>query len=289
MITNKKGLPQIVVDACNNDQYSAGKSDYSATTLLKPAMQVYLERKHPGEGEIDASDMLFAMYGTAVHKVIELAATEDDLIEERFFGIVNGKIISAQIDHYRDGVVSDWKLTGVYKIKKALEGDVEEWEQQLNIQAYLMTEAGHEVKELRIGAMARDWSKRDSLKEENYPSQIEYIKLKLWTRDEQIEFIEKRIDAMELRDAVSGAPEPCTSAERWQNPPSYALMKEGGKRAVRVLYDAQEAEEMLKEKGDGHYMVTREAPNTRCEGYCQVNKFCKFYQDTYAIDDNPFK
>lgn len=297
-ITNRKNLPQIIVDAVSNDPYDDAGSDYSATTLIKPAYMVNLEKKH-GVAERDVADMLWAMYGTAVHTIIERAAQPEDLVEERFFDTVMDKKISAQIDHFRDGVITDFKLTGAYKVKKALAGhDTKEWEQQLNIQAYLMQQNGYRIEKVQIMAMVRDWSKskwseHSYQHEEGYPDQIEILEMPLWSIRQQKEFIEGRLMDLER-------PQPCTRAERWQDEPKYAFKKKGAGRALKVGSSEQEVVNYAISKGYGQivnefgqkdvkfvpspgYMIeTRESPNRRCLDYCSVNNHCEFYKSTYA-------
>ena len=304
--TNRKGLPDIIVRAVTNDPYNAGKkTDYSATTLIRPAYQVMLQREHADEIVEDVADRLWSMYGSAVHHIIERGEESEDLVEERFYATVADKVISAQIDHYglTTRAISDWKLTGAYKVKKAIqEHDYEDWEQQLNIQAYLMQVNGYEVQKLFIGAMCRDWSKYDFEHEKGYPDQIEYIELPLWTMEEQESFIEQRIAAM-------SACKPCTRAERWQDLPTYALMKEGGKRALKVEKTREamweyainkdpsialwrlDGELWDAEGGDTGFRIIERIPkNRRCEGYCNVAKFCDYYKATYlSTEEMPFK
>ena len=291
-ITNRKNLPQIIVDAVANDPYDAGDTDYSATTLISPAYQVMLRAKHKEALEEDVADRLWAMYGSAIHTIIERAAGPDDIVEKRYFSTMADKKISAQIDHYRDGHITDWKLTAAYKIKRALAGDIREWEEQLNIQAFLMVRNGLQITSLHVGAMCRDWSKQKYGKEDGYPDQIEFIDIKLWDGNQQLDFIHERIDAMQQA-------KPCTQAERWQDDPTYALIKEGAARAVKVeksvtalaIYCA--GKQLYDNEGmllDGYSMETREAPNRRCEFYCNVNKFCDYYKSKYMVaEDLPFK
>ncbi len=302
--TNRKNLPEIIVRAVTNDPYTKGDSDYSATQLIKPAHQNRLQEQHADDVVEDVADRLWSIYGSAHHYILEQAADGSDLVEKRFFSTISGKRISAQIDHYKDGIISDWKLTSAYKVKKAItEQDYEDWEQQLNIQAYLMESDGYDVKGLRIGAMVRDWTPYSFKTEQGYPDQIEYIEIPLWPIHERLAFIIKRIEAME-------SPEPCTRVERWQPDPDFAVMKTGGTRALKVeksFIDAfmycemkrwietpdqpptcvEDLNDMLH---DGHEIIERTGPNRRCENYCNVKDFCKFYQDTYAKpSDLPFK
>lgn len=298
--TNRKNLPQIICDAVANDPYHAGDTDFSATTLIKPSYQVFLQAQHKDEITEDVADRLWAMYGNATHTIIERGASDNDMIEKRFYATIMDKKISAQIDHYRNHNITDWKLTAAYKVKKAMWGDHQDWSEQLNIQAYLMEQNGHPVEKLFIGAMCRDWSKQKWMTEEGYPDQIEYIEIPIWSERQQLAFIEQRIQAM-LN------PEPCTRQERWQDPDTFAVMKHGVTRALKVEKSKDAAFQYCCDKrwividldddsresislDDDHYIDTREAPNKRCEFYCNVAEFCDYYKAKYMVaEDLPFK
>lgn len=297
-LTNRKNLPDIIARAVANDPYDPGETtDYSVTTLLKPAHQVMLERQHQDEITEDVADRLWAMYGSAIHYIIERAENENDLIEERFYAEIDGKVISAQIDHYGldTCAITDWKLTSAYKVKKALAGGDHDWEAQLNVQRHLMLLRGYRVDSLHIGAMVRDWSAWSWKTEEGYPDQIEYIEIPMWPDEKTVQYIKNRIVAMEN-------PELCTREERWQPEPDYAVIKKGGSRPAKVESTFDAAATYAANKGwggldaDGKFLSTdyeiieREGPNRRCEGYCSVAPFCEFYKANYmAAEDLPFK
>lgn len=75
-ITNAEGLPQIVVDALKYDTYKVAGS-ISCTTLIDAVQIRQLKKKHYHEITTDASEMLFALLGTAVHNVLERAHISD--------------------------------------------------------------------------------------------------------------------------------------------------------------------------------------------------------------------
>lgn len=287
--TNRKNLPQIIVDAVTNDPYTSGDSDYTASTLIKPAYQVKLQKEHGDEVVEDVADRLWSLYGRAVHHIVESAeVAERDDVETRYFADVNGYKISAQIDHryIMNNNLTDWKLTAAYKIQKALEVTDKDWEAQLNIQAYLLQRNGIEVNDLYIGALCRDWRKFDYLTKAGYPDQIEYIQIPKWSLSEQHDYICSRIAAMlEAK--------PCTPEERWQDPPTFAVMKKGGVRAAKVENTEAEAMQFLVDKGwslDDYEIQERTTPNRRCEFYCNVCQWCDFYKENYmAAEDLPLK
>jgi len=55
-------------------------------------------------------------------------------------------------------------------------------------------------------------------------------------------------------------------------------MKDGNKRATSVHATEAEAQEALKAVKGKAEVVTRPGERTRCETFCQVNKFCTQYQ-----------
>jgi hypothetical protein len=64
----------------------------------------------------------------------------------------------------------------------------------------------------------------------------------------------------------------------WEKKTTYAVMKNGGKRAKKVFEIKDEAIAFLAQQKDVHYVETREGGRTRCEGFCQAAPFCGQYQ-----------
>ncbi|MDD5833777.1 MAG: DUF2188 domain-containing protein, partial [Treponema berlinense] len=72
--------------------------------------------------------------------------------------------------------------------------------------------------------------------------------------------------------------EPCTAEERWADPETYAVMKNGRKSAVRVFTTLIDAENCAGELGNSHYVETRPAVSRKCGKYCLCKDFCSFYR-----------
>ena len=68
-ITNKYGLPQAFVKMAESD-YEYRPKRYSVTSILKGIRETLLERRHHNEIEVDVSDMVWALFGTAVHEIL---------------------------------------------------------------------------------------------------------------------------------------------------------------------------------------------------------------------------
>ena len=74
---------------------------------------------------------------------------------------------------------------------------------------------------------------------------------------------------------------PCSDAERWKKEDSFAVMKKGRKRAVRVHTSEQDAELFLYnlEDADKHFIEVRKGEATRCvQDWCNVARWCDQYQ-----------
>lgn len=280
-ISNVNGLPEVLVRAIKSNWYSGtGEERFaSVTQLIKPTKIVVLEKRHWPEMEQDASDMIWSLMGSAMHKVLEAGESNDSLAEERVSAIVKNARITGGVDFYEDGVITDFKFIGVWAYTSG--SRKEEWEKQLNMYAYLYRELGFEVKELRILAIFRDWSKRRAESETNYPRQVELIPVELWPNDKAKSFIAERVlaikEAMELPDDMISA---CSAEERWQSAPQFAVYKSGANRALRVFSTEPEAREFISghKDADNLSLVIRQEAPKRCLDYCPVKSFCHFYR-----------
>jgi hypothetical protein len=276
-ITNRHNLPETIVNVLSRPTYTKGGANLSATEILNSPRIVQLKRLHDAELEQDASDMVWAIFGTAIHAVLEHGKNDNHIVEERLHAVVDGWSISGAIDLQvveDDGIiVSDYKTTSAW----AVMNEKIEWEQQLNIYAWLVeTVKQRPVKGLNIVAIIRDWSRKDM--RENYPpAPLQEINIKLWTYAERTWFIRDRIEqhaaalfAVETNDDL---PE-CTPEQMWEKPMMWAVKKVGGIRAKNVCYTEEEANEKLELAGKNHFIEVRPGERTRCANYCSVKDFC---------------
>ena len=125
-ITNNFGMPQPFVDFAINDKYSKGKADISVTSLIDSPKIRLMKDKYDDQIEVDAVDMVWALFGTAVHSVLEKSKQSDDIItEERLYKEVDGWVLSGAIDRQEfisndDGSrtvnIIDYKVTSVWSV-----------------------------------------------------------------------------------------------------------------------------------------------------------------------------
>ena len=277
-LTNKLNLPQPLVAAVANDGYTKGDADISVTELLLPPMLRALKVKHEEEIEEDVSDRIFSLLGQTIHGILE--RSEKTAIAERRLSIqVEGWKISGSMDRFarQDSLLQDYKLTTIYKTK----GNKlpEEWVKQLNIYAEILRQNNEKVEKLEIVAIYRDWSKGGAERDADHPQrQVEVFSVPLIPSEEVMEFIKKQV--LLHQDAGRGNYLPCTKKERWAKDDVWAVMKKGAARAVKLCYDSESAKSMVDMLGTNHHIEFREGKSTRCDSYCNVSKFCKYYQET---------
>ncbi len=282
-LTNRKGLPDSIVQAVLNDPYKGG-GDISVTKLITPPYQRQLLIKHADELEEDVADRIYSLIGQIGHSIVERIPLTDETTsvrEERLYkdvpiklsdGTFATKRVSGQFDLIESHKLMDFKFTSTY----AMEGKIE-WEHQLNLLRALCVQRYAETKDKRyiiteaaIVAVFRDWSRNKAKSMSDYPdAQVEVIPVKLWPVKQAFEFLQYRT---ELHFATN--PEPCTAEEMWEKPAVFAVMKKGGKRAVKLHPIKADAEAHARNLGDGATVVDRPAERTRCASYCSARDFC---------------
>ena len=172
-VTNKLGLPQAFVDAVSVERHNQ-KGSYSATTLLKGACEVMLLERHYDEIEVDASDSIWAVWGTAVHSIFEKQNT--NTIKEELYSVdvLNSKV-TGRVDSYdpETKILHDFKTASCYKV---IYQDFDDWKKQGLIYAWLMGKCGIEVKKCEFIALLKDHSKSKAKVDASYPqSQHSFI------------------------------------------------------------------------------------------------------------------
>lgn len=281
-ITNKSGLPASIVRAVTNQTHVG--ADYSATQLLKSPRQLHLERRHDDEIEVDASERIWAMVGTAVHLVAQFAEGEQDLVETYMEQEVDGVKVSGTADLYEHNTrtLTDFKNTSVWSI--VYKSRMAEWSQQVNIYSWLLHKQGFNAEKLQIIAFLRDWQVTKAEHDSSYPqSNVVVIPIEKWEYHEVEDFIRMRVRVMESAAPVEDDDLPfCTDEERWKDETVYAVMKSGRKSAVKLHKNAMIAKKHTEDLGPNHYVQERPGVARRCARYCMAAPFCnqKKMEDT---------
>ena len=289
--TNRHNIPQEIINAVHNDSYSKGKATISATGLLQPPRIRLLAQENYEKLTIDVSDEIWKLLGQSVHTILERANenNEDVITEQRMFTVVNDWTVSGQTDSIdvKSNTLKDYKVTSVWSIVSALKEGKVEWEQQLNIYAYLYKQTtGKTIDQLNIIAIARDWNKNQYLRSggDYPPSPVTVLDIDLWSDEEQEDFIKQRVSIhqeAEVDYLINDKLPFCTDEERWRRKDTYRVEKKGRKTAVRVLDTQEEADKYMDGHKDSKLLKVVEAKGecVRCANYCDVAEFCNQYNE----------
>ena len=225
---------------------------FSVTELIRGSRESYLMKLY--DYAIDPLSLTYSTFGTAVHRVQELAALKAQGIMTELR--LENEIATGQIDAYghifnnEDNVICDYKVTTSYKAMKALgygyheeieptgeiyktgtkkgqpkyittkvwhengRRDVWEWTLQQNFYRLLLEEAGYKVDGMYVQMLIRDFSTSMAEKRHIYKP-IYVVKLnKISDHWIRLYFKMKRT-ILEKALATNTSPLPCSNRETW--------------------------------------------------------------------------
>jgi len=177
--------------------------------LINPIRLRLLHRRHFDNIKVDVCDRVWALLGKAVHYILTMSSDEKTMTEQRFEITVGGRKISMQPDRvepltteeckpywlgekhlpfaFKPGVqlwrLKDFKITGTYAVKMALERGKSEWIAQCNMYAYGLTLQGFPIVTADIEALMKDWDwlEANVKKTQGYPPiQLASVPVPLW-------------------------------------------------------------------------------------------------------------
>ena len=283
-LTNKYNIPQTFVNVLQRPTYSKGKANLSVTQLINSPKIVALTSLFADELEQDVSEMVWSIFGSAVHGVLEHGKDANHKIEERLHTEIDGWNISGAIDLQIVGengiAIRDYKTTSAW----AVMNEKIEWEQQLNIYAWLVEKVKKTpVTDVGIVAIIRDWNRRDAGTREGYPeAPIKELPVKLWSFEERERFVSERISKHSACEFAIETDQPlprCTPEEMWEKNTTWAVKKTGGVRAKSVHQTQEEAADALEKAGKGYEIEVRLGERTRCANFCSVSHRCIQWRD----------
>lgn len=323
-ITNVYNLPEVLVAAVEMDPYDSGSRGdkyVSVTQLVNPPQLTKLFWQHADELEEDVSERLWSLRGQAMHHVIERAASSPRfagkvISEQRFYIERDGWTVGGQCDllDIEKGLLIDFKDTSLFAVK---DGGHLSWRRQVNVLSYILRQNGYRVESGEIVALLKDHKRAKAKYEKDYPRfPCEVVPVELFPDDVVEAFISRQ-----LAELDSKTPRECSDEERWArgggfavmrgDSVSFAVMREGSRRAVRVYDDESEAvrhvqqspdlfiqerrsessekrravklfESLIEAEGfiaahpEGKFRLEgREKTYERCESYCPVRAFCR--------------
>lgn len=287
-ITNALSLPAPFVSLAEGDEYPVATNEYRVTSLLKGVRETILERRHGTEITRDVSDMVWLLFGTAVHGILEQhQEAGSQLKEERIKVPFEEYVLSGKFDLYDDEtkIVTDYKTASVWKI---IFGDFADWRRQTLIYCYMLRQIGFDAQGGEIVAFLKDHSKRDAKIKSGYPKfPVQTVKFRFTDADfvECEDWLRARFAEIRAAESLADKDLPvCTPDERFNSGDKFAVMKKGRKTALRVLDSKEDAEQWKADNG-GDYVETRLGEDKKCADYCSACEFCNYYQERKAAQN----
>lgn len=285
-IIDSHNLPKPVFEAIKNRPYSRGESDISATGLISPPRIRQMLERLGDDLDVEASDNLYALDGSAMHAILEWAGKTLDperyVLEQRLFTEVDGWILSGQIDviDKQEKLIQDYKKTSYWV---AMYGAKEEWTQQMNIYRWLAWKNGYNIDRLEIWANFRDWKKGQSWRDRDYPQlPHKLIPIDVWPYEKSGEYIKERVRIHQEAATLPDKDLPmCSPEEQWKKGHGFAVKLNGAKSARKICDTKKEALEWAASNikpADLPKLVIepRDGDARRCVGYCPVRFHCDF-------------
>ena len=282
-LTNKFGLPRTFYNAVARDEHEG--ADYSMSQMTKPVQMVVLENRHGEKVVEDVTDRIWALFGSAAHRILQEGEDGSHLVEQYFKETVGGVELSGIPDLMEDLIVWDYKVTSVWSwIFRA--DKMDDFASQVNGYAWFYRKAGFDIKAVKICMILRDWMKSGAMRDPaQYPqNQVQIIDIPLWSQEKTQEYLEHRIALYEQYKGIpDGDLPPCSTKDRWAKPPKFAVMKKGVKKAAKVEDSRLAAEKWAQwalANGRKGPFYLEERPGDlwkRCE-YCRVRPFCPQYK-----------
>lgn len=295
-------MPEILAVAMPHSfSYAGASSDFSPTRLSQPPRITELKRKYKDQIVRGAFDNWYAWYGSAIHQYIEdgLRAYGNDefLIEETLkhtedpaeFGrpdLTDPIKFSATVDAYHipTKTLYDHKTLNIRGAGNEVKP---EYEIQININAYMLRKAGYEVDKAYLQVFYGGWSVGASRYDKNYPSRpVQLHEVTLLPPEEQEKLYRKLLtEQLKYFKVEEEKLLECTKEQMWEQKAKIAVWPRKApttRRAMRLLETFDEVESYVSWKGlkpKDVYIEFRKATRTRCEDYCEVNKFCSQYKE----------
>ncbi|MCP3681999.1 MAG: hypothetical protein GY861_04840, partial [bacterium] len=228
IVTNLSNLPKPLFNAAQPRKGIASFLTASRTTVSP--RQFWLEKRHYDSLTEDVTDRLWAVYGTAVHKISEGHGEPGDIIEKRlesYFRLpksFSGQTDRATILPSNALKLQDYKFTSVWS---GIYGSLNDGlEKQLNSLCYLWRLDNYKVEQLEGILLFKDWKPMDALRIDDYPPQVMRVPVPLWDFPTQEKYLTDKINLLCQYENTPDAELPvCTEDERWASPAKYKVYK----------------------------------------------------------------
>lgn len=291
-ISNNFGFPSSIVRAVEKE-YTYQDKRYSVTTLLQTDREMILKRRYNDIIEQDVSNMIWLLFGTSVHYILENIELEPhEKVEYKMeYTLDSGYTLSGVLDYIsdKDELILDYKVVKTYSY--IFDKYNEKYRKQLQMCAWLYyKETGKWYNKGQIIMIFKDWNKNETLKNKDYPLYpVGTVDFDLGTPEEIESWIIKRFERVAELEKMSDFELPlCTEEERFNKGDTYAVKKKANKTATKVHKTLEEAREHLinlEMKYPNVYEIEeRKGEDSKCLNYCSCNKQCPYYLMNYDKD-----
>jgi len=297
-LTNKHNIPPALFQVIQKQIYEPNPKVMRVTELINPPLIKNLSLKHWSEIEVDASDFLTTLLGTAGHYILSQCDEGNVATEPRLEIPIPGtdwtmKGQPDRVDKDRKKLV-DYKFVSVFSYIFGQERGFEEYAAQLNMYLFMLEYLRRqgadfpEIESAELNLILRDWSK-SKVGDQGYPP-IPFVRvpLPIWGFQKQAEYLNRRIHVHQSQPF-----DECSPEEKWQRETTYAVMEKGRKSALAATYyedgdrvpitTRAKAEQIIKErklttkqKNGKVYIEERPGKCVRCADWCLVRSVCPF-------------
>lgn len=292
-ITNNYNMPNSFVLSVQKEfEYKQGH--FRVTDMSKGIRECILFRRHHEEVTVDVSDMVWSLFGTAVHNILSNTAGLPEELREQEITLkfdIDGKdvYITGHFDHLDIDTLTmtDYKTASVYKV---IFDDWKDAIQQIkNYAAILAKGYNIFVEHGRIVAFLKDHSKSKARYDSNYPATAAHKVEFAITRDDlynaYLTMYNKVATLSECELLPDNELPMCTDEERWAEPTKYAVKKPGRKSAIKVCATYEDANAYIRANDvKGGFVEIREGKDKKCPDYCMAREFCSYWQEKYSTN-----
>ncbi|NCN42725.1 hypothetical protein GW916_15940, partial [bacterium] len=153
-ITNQFNLPEPLVKAITWDSHP--RTGFSVTDLIQPPRITQLTRRRWDEIEIDASERIWLLLGSAVHYILEKGEIPEVQKEQFVKVTIDGVEVIGRVDLSHNLTTWEYKVTSVWSFVFEPKGR-SDWHAQLNIYRWMRLKNNLPTDKLWVCAILRDW------------------------------------------------------------------------------------------------------------------------------------